>query len=228
MYERTGMSCTLIYRPPSSLSLFNNALPSNLYERPDHQRLQHQQQVQLRLANMIGGQEDKRLRELHAFALEYVKLIVAKADDLSQSHEYLKATTNSSGQPELEQVIRKAAQNINTKFLLTNDGQQVARAPQARTAKQANEARDMIVRPASPEELGQESTEEREPAEVSSGPEEPGKRSRRGRFRRRLNWHLFVSCFSNCLPRTLVETMPSNLGARATNSRCYESQPRSS
>lgn len=34
--------------------------------------------------------------------------------------------------------------------------------------------------------------------------------SRRRRLQQRLNWHLLVSCFSTCLPQTVVDSMPSS------------------
>lgn len=169
---------------------------------------------------MIGGQDDKILREMHAFAIEYVKLIVAKADELSQSQGCLEAKSDQPCQLDVEQVIRKAALVINNRFLAPQVGQtEMTRALQASDARQVNIERHAIAQPTQQDQQGRPG-----PAEVSSGPEGPDKRSRRARFRYRLNWHLFVSCFSNCLPRTLVETMPSNLGAQATNQKRYECQ----
>lgn len=177
----------------------------------------------------LAYQHDKRLNDLRAFALEYVKLIVSKASEISsqaerqelkgqQEHKFThfniinvrQGQTNEldpSRKVELSKVIRKAANQINHQFQLEQDcsrGPQIDESVNKQNWVDRHGEADSANRGVSGSPSGAQG------ASSSSG-------KRRTRFGgKHLNWHLLVSCFSTCLPRTLIETIPSGLGSRTS------------
>lgn len=247
---------------------------------------------QLQSNNLIT---DKRLLELRAVALEYVKQIVAKASELSQERQkikdaqkltnyyngtttnccktnttYLKSTTAAPPQttatttatttttastkrmpesidPAIQRaIIREAASNINKRFHLVDNPQQQQQYPPVNSIEKrtndktgafllCNRAKDnasdtnRLTDPnlASSDHLRYQPDTDAAaqwrsgnlgPAAASSQSKRinaggsTGARRRRG-LHHRLNWHLLVSCFSTCLPHSLVEAASRSANA---------------
>lgn len=182
---------------------------------------------------------EKRLQELRLFALEYVKLIVAKANELSHDRQLQASyTANKHAGPQAtwptvigsdqlpaSRVIRQAASQIDERF----------RYQDSRQTKQAQKQCQFQLKTPSPlvQARGQQGAENwpsggqldwatsadlQSPQSANSSPLAGG-RDRQSRQKRRLtdrlNWHLLISCFSTCLPETLLsaDSMPSGPSA---------------
>lgn len=208
-------------------------------------RMRQQQEQQLFCANPVynGSKtqwQDKRFQELRAFALEYVKQIVAKADELSreqrcegvkqQNGQPLPISTTCAGRTSIEAAERvgQVAEQINQRFQLNGlNKQQQQQQQDSRFATQtitisqqpqkAPPVRPPPVaagKPKHPVAVDEISCEQDE-AELARSRGDANKWASGARKRpglhNRLNWHLFISCFSTCLPQTLVDSMPSSM-----------------
>lgn len=210
-------------------------------------------------ANLIT---DKKLLELRAVALEYVKQIVAKASELSQERQkikdaqkltnyyngtttnynsgkttaYSKSTTTTTSNNRLPEpidpakekaILREAASSINKRFQLVDnqeyfsadrkDSLRNRASSNPRIQATSNRENSSVDPSATADRYSNNSTS----TSTSKRSTTNGSRRRRG-LHQRLNWHLLVSCFSTCLPHSLVEaatrsatsaTDPTGMGA---------------
>lgn len=201
-----------------------------------------QQQQQLR-----QKVQDKRFQELRAFALEYVKQIVAKASELSQERQearnaqklaqfYTGASYESQeaarreaqretcvGQVDVasKRLVREAAVQINEKFHLDQNQsvQRVARGE--REQEQERPSKWPASKRDKQNSIRLQTNNERGGGAAADGQTSAGRRERARDKRKlfeRLNWHLLVACFSTCLPQTLADTIPSSGRSRARTS----------
>lgn len=204
--------------------------------------MRQQQEQQLFCGNPVynGSKtqwQDKRLQELRAFALEYVKQIVAKADELSQEQrcEGVKRQQQlQNGQPlpvsgticasrtpiDASERVGQVAEQINQRFQLNglNKQQQqqqqdssfvsqtrpIAQQPQKATpGRPPPVATGKPKHPVAVDEISCEQELEEPELARSRGDANkwaaggPGNRKRPG-LHSRLNWQLFISCFSTC------------------------------
>lgn len=203
---------------------------------------------------------DKSLQELRALALEYVKQIVAKSIELSQTHKNvcgpppptpaalpptdkdksLAARTHQLTDPTTRILIRDVAVQIDKRFRLHDNFDANTNAnshskttnfvrinqfrprlleittttattttPTTTTTTRDYAERDYVtVNNARGQQYNEPTIKETLGAGNqcnSSGASARPRRRLKG-LHQRLNWHLLVSCFSTCLPETLVET----------------------
>lgn len=208
---------------------------------------------------------EKKIQELRLLAYEYVKQIVAKANDLSQnkSINYENIPTNQSDRqptrledstvvsreiiqidPANMRAIREAAVQINKQFRFSN-GPSTREQMKTKTVTYKDSAhatqpyakvtqtivradtkysttttaitdpvltRDYIEQDYATMSSSQDENDSRTDANKSD-PITDRTRSRFKGIHERLNWHLFVSCFSTCLPENFTRQRASNSGA---------------
>lgn len=169
--------------------------------------------------------QDKRLQDLRVFALEYVKQIVAKASELSQERQEAKnaqklakyyacdsnqntKSEGANGADNSGKCLRDAALQINHRFQLETRDQESVVAAANEAANRKRQIEEHRARGLTVYELDEEPYDSarardedlEEPGEQVVGARGPGRK----RKERRLNWHLLLSCFSNCLPGSSI------------------------
>lgn len=199
--------------------------------------------------------QDKRYQELRTLAFEYVKQIVAKANELSleqqqrnldpkqrresakgpNSNTYASATHRQT--INTSERVGQVAEQINQQFQLDKELKQLSILHVTSTQQQHQQQKQPQKKPPRPppvpvsrpkqvvavDEIScenefddhDERTRGRGEANnwTASGEarSEPKGKGKKGGLYSRLNWHLFISCFSTCLPQTLVDSMPSSM-----------------
>lgn len=129
---------------------------------------------------------DKRVEELKAFALEYVKQIVCKASELAQQSQEARTAKQIHSRQARELLILETAKQINANLRLD-----VA----VGSREQSAAADDWL----------ESATEEASTA----------KASKRRSSQRSPHWHQLLACLSTCFSQTLVQIFPSSRSGRA-------------
>lgn len=151
-------------------------------------------------------------KELRSFAINYVSLVVSKANELAR----LQAQLDRNKQLIL---IRDAASQINQSLQLTTSSLDDQNARPA-TTKQPKSARlmetPMIIdspfessEPNSQDEVLSSSQTNWRPEVRSHEPTSSSRQNRKHGFSQRLNLELLLSCFSTCLPHVIVDNLAS-------------------
>lgn len=198
----------------------------------------------------------KKLLDLRAFALEYVKQIVQKANELSVLGPQNRLDSQGQNQKS-RRAIKEAVSEINQRFKFPAPPitSQVASQMKFPADKNNNNnynnddykhnvhyrdsfgrsdvALDNNNRVATSTTIACDSNMDIQPQASQSRANEnvqtqararDGRGGRR-RIRDQLNWHLIVSCFSTCLPSTIVEaTVPGGGGGDRSSGGCSGSQ----
>lgn len=189
--------------------------------------------------NLVSQHDKKLVRELRAFALEYVKHIVARAHELSQVRCAL-------DEPNAPIELRRIARAINAQFKLESAPQRpnnllsqqaaasentvhnvVTTRQRTKPGAQSTAARQEAITTAPQRGQTAEHTharaqiDERRNDEVDNDVDE----QRNERAGQRLDWHLVVSCFASCLPSALLEHAAAQAASFRAAARRQEQHP---